>query len=230
MTSASRRAQVARLRRVALAALDAYPLPEGRLRFVTHGENTTFRHDGPAGSHLVRVHRPQGHGRGVDSAAAVRSELAWLRALRAETDLEVPEVVAARDGATTVTTSAGDLTRVCSVLRWMDGRILERSARPVHLRRLGAAMARLHAHADGWTPPPDFERIAWDHEAFFGDVMVYGETSRPTAGRCCHRRCGPASRRSPPAPTTCSAATSTGASSTRTSTWATRCSTGAGCG
>ena len=57
----SRRAQIARMRQVALAALDRYPLPDGRLRFVTHGDNTTFRHDSAAGRHLVRVHRPQRH-------------------------------------------------------------------------------------------------------------------------------------------------------------------------
>ena len=46
----------------------------------------------------------------------------------------------------------------------------------MHLRRLGAAMARLHDQADAWTPPADFVHIHWDHETFFGDVMVYGNT------------------------------------------------------
>jgi Ser/Thr protein kinase RdoA (MazF antagonist) len=173
----SRRAQIGRLRQVALAALSRYELPEGRLRFVSHGENTTFRHEGPAGRHLVRVHRPHRHGRGVDSASAIRSELAWLRAIRGGTDLLVPEPLEARDGAPTVDATAAGETRTCSVLRWMDGRIHEESARPVHLHRLGAAMARLHDHADGWTPPAGFVRIRWDHTTFFGDVMVYGETS-----------------------------------------------------
>ena len=173
----SRLAQIARLRRVALAAIARYDLPEGRLRFVTHGENTTFRHDSTAGTYLVRVHRPQRHGRDVDSVAAIRSEIAWLLAIRDETDLAVPEPLAAADGAPVVEATAAGETRVCSVLRWMDGRIHEESARPVHLRRLGEAMARLHHQADAWTPPPDFVRIRWDHETFFGDVMVYGETS-----------------------------------------------------
>jgi len=176
----SRRAQIAGMRRVAEAALDRYALPHGRLTFIAHEENTTFRHDSPAGRYLVRVHRPQRHGRDVESAAAVSSELAWLTAIRAETDLAVPEPVRARDGATTVEVSAAGETRVCSVLRWMDGRIMEDSPRPVHLRRLGEAMARLHDQADAWTPPPGFVRIRWDHETFFGDVMVYGET--PAAG------------------------------------------------
>lgn len=176
-TMTSRRAQIARMRRVALAALDRYALPDGRLTFVTHGENTTFRHDSPAGRHLVRVHRPQRHGRDVDSSAAIRSEITWLGAIRSGTDLSVPEALTATDGATTVEATAAGQTRICSVLRWMDGRIMEESARPVHLRRLGAAMALLHHQADGWTPPPEFVRIRWDHETFFGDVMVYGETS-----------------------------------------------------
>ena len=115
----SRRAQIARLRQVALVALGRYPLPEGRLEFVSHGENTTFRHDSTAGRHLVRVHRTQRHGRGVDSVAAIGSEIAWLRALRADTDLAVPEVLLTRDGAPTVTVTAADETRVCSVLRWI---------------------------------------------------------------------------------------------------------------
>ena len=170
----SRRSQIARMHQVALAALREYPLPEGRLTFVTHGENTTFRHDSAAGRHLVCVHRPQRHGQGVDSAAAIGSEIAWLRGIRADTDLEVPEAIPARDGSVTVQATASGEIRVCSVLRWMDGRLYEDTARPVHLRRIGAAMAVLHNQADAWTPPDDFVRIRWDHETFFGNVMEYG--------------------------------------------------------
>jgi Ser/Thr protein kinase RdoA (MazF antagonist) len=176
----TRRAELAWLRQVALAALGHYPLADGRLTFVSHGENTTFRHDGADGRHLVRVHRPQRHGRDLDSVAAIRSEIAWLQAVRNDTDLAVPEPVAARDGALTVTVEAGGKTRVCSVLRWMDGRFHETSARPVHMVRLGEAMACLHEQADAWRPPVGFVRIRWDHETFFGNVMVYGDT--PAAG------------------------------------------------
>ena len=172
----TRRSELASHRKLAIAALSRYPLAEGRITFVDHGENTTFRHDGADGRHLVRVHRPQRHGRGVDSVEAIRSELAWLRAIREDTELAVPEPVPARDGAPTVTVSVSDRTRVCSVLRWMDGRIHEASPRPIHLHRLGDAMARLHDQGDAWSPPPGFVRIRWDHEAFFGDAMVYGET------------------------------------------------------
>ncbi len=163
----SRRAQVARIRPLALTALREYPMPAGHLTFVSHGENTTFRLDG---SYLVRVHRPQRHGRDVDPSAAIRSELDWLAAIRADTDVEVPVPVAARDGRRVVESGG----RAVSVLRWMDGRIHENTVRPVHLGRLGTAMATLHAHTQSWTPPAGFTRIRWDFETFFGDVMVYG--------------------------------------------------------
>ena len=111
------------------------------------------------------------------SAAAIRSELAWLRAIRADTALAVPVPLMAEDGAFTVEASAAGETRICTVLRWMDGRIHEESGRPVHLRRLGEAMAQLHDQADGWQQPAGFVRIRWDQETFFGDAMVYGETA-----------------------------------------------------
>jgi Ser/Thr protein kinase RdoA (MazF antagonist) len=151
------------------------------LRFVSHGENTTFQvrattGDGVVERFLLRVHRPARHGRGIDSTAAVRSELCWLTALRAETDLLVPEPLRTRDGELTTSASAPGVPepRVCSVLRWMDGRMHTAAPRPVHLHRLGSAMARLHNHADSWRRPSDFVRIRWDWEAFFGDVMEYG--------------------------------------------------------
>lgn len=176
----TRRAQIVLLRRAAANAAAAYGLPDGRLTFVAHGENTTFRHDSAAGRYLIRVHRPQRHGRGADPRAAIDSEIAWLDAIRADTDLAVPPPLRASDGAATVevpVTGETGQNRICSVLHWMDGRIYESSPRPVHLRRLGAAMAELHNQADAWHPPADFVRIRWDHETFFGDVMVYGNTS-----------------------------------------------------
>jgi Ser/Thr protein kinase RdoA (MazF antagonist) len=177
----SHRAQITRLRRLAVRALDAYPLADPQLKFVTHGENTTFKvgastSGGAVERFLLRVHRPARHGRFIDSDAAIRSELRWLMALRAQTDLLVPEPLLTRGGELTTTASAPGVPqpRTCSVLRWMDGRVYTDSPRPVYLHRLGSAMARLHNHADTWRRPEDFVRIQWDWETFFGDTMEYG--------------------------------------------------------
>jgi hypothetical protein len=67
----------------------------------------------------MRVHRPNRHGRGVDSRVAVGSELAWLAALQAETDLSVPTPM--RAGSAEWTTVADG--RVCSLLGWQNGRM-----------------------------------------------------------------------------------------------------------
>ena len=176
----SNRQQVARMRHLAVRALDAYPLADPELRFVAHGENTTFRVDAtaPGGRErfLLRVHRPARHGRDVDSAAAIGSELDWLTALRADTDLLVPEPFRTTEGNLTTVVRSKDVPepRVCSVLRWMDGRARTAAPRPVHLHRLGSVIARLHNHASQWRAPPGFVRIRWDWETFFGDTMVYG--------------------------------------------------------
>jgi len=172
----SKRAQVARIRRTAVRALADYPVDEPRLTFIAHGENTTFRVDSREGRFLLRVHRPNRHGQGVDSRVAVGSELDWLAALQAETELSVPTPIRSRGGQWT--TVADGL--VCSLLGWQGGRMQASHPRPVHFHRLGGALARLHDHAAGWTPPPGFYRMRWDWETFFGNTMEYGGV--PAAG------------------------------------------------
>lgn len=177
------RQRIARMRQLAVQALGAYHLEDTNLRFIADEENTTFRLDAttPHGRDrfLLRVHRPQRHGRDVDSAAAISSELDWLAALHAETHLHVPVPLRTADGKLTAVAVSRNRSepRVCSVLRWMDGRVQAASPRPIHLRRLGSVMARLHNHAADWCPPPGFTRIRWDWEAFFGDTMLYGGIS-----------------------------------------------------
>jgi Ser/Thr protein kinase RdoA (MazF antagonist) len=172
----STRAQVARLRRTAVRALAGYPIDEPRLSFIAHGENTTFRVDSGAERFLLRVHRPNRHGLTVDSRVAVGSELDWLAALRADTDLSVPAPVRARGGQWTTVVDG----RVCSVLGWQGGRMQAANPRPVHFRRLGGVLAQLHEHASTYEPPNGFVRMRWDWETFFGNTMEYGGV--PAAG------------------------------------------------
>lgn len=169
----SKRAQVARIRRTALRAIADYPVDEPRLSFIAHGENTTFRVDSGDGRFLMRVHRPNRHGPGVDSRVAVGSELAWLAALQADTDLSVPTPIRTRSGQWTA--DADDL--VCSLLGWQNGRMQAENPRPVHFRRLGGVLARLHDHASTWDPPAGFVRMRWDWETYFGNTMEYGGVS-----------------------------------------------------
>ncbi|MEV6412750.1 phosphotransferase [Kribbella sp. NPDC051718] len=170
---ASKRAQVARIRRAAIQAMAEYPIEEPRLSFIAHGENTTFKVESADGRFLLRVHRNNRHGTGVDSSIAVGSELDWLAALQAETELSVPSPVRARTGEWTAVADG----RVCSVLGWQGGRMRAAHPKAAHFRRLGGVLARLHEHASGWEPPAGFVRMRWDWETFFGNTMEYGGVS-----------------------------------------------------
>lgn len=60
---------------------------------------------------------------------------------------------------------------------WQTGRMQANNPRPVHFRRLGGVLARLHEHASTWTPPSGFVRMQWEWETFFGNTMEYGGIS-----------------------------------------------------
>jgi Ser/Thr protein kinase RdoA (MazF antagonist) len=136
-------------------ALDAYGVGDARLTPLRHEHNTTFRVD-VAGERLVlRIDRP-----GVHTTATVGSEAAWLAALRRDTDLAVPSPVAARGGRLVVEAAAPGVPerRVCILVRWLDGRFVNRRLTRAHLGEVGATIAALQDHAIGWTLPAGFVR------------------------------------------------------------------------
>lgn len=186
----SNRQRVARMRRLAVRALDAYPLADRELRFIADEENTTFRVDATARDgrdrFLLRVHRPARHGRNIDAAAAIASELDWLTALRAGSDLLVPAPLRTIDGKLTTVAASPDVPepRVCSVLRWMDGRIHSAAPRPVHLHRLGSVMARLHNHAGQWPSRPVSCGSGGTGRRSSATRWSTGESARQMCGTC----------------------------------------------
>ncbi|MBE1501492.1 Ser/Thr protein kinase RdoA (MazF antagonist) [Amycolatopsis lexingtonensis] len=133
-----------RLRRLAEAALTAYDVPVARLTPLAHGVNTAFRVDGADGHrYVLRVQRPDGPG-----PARVRSEMAWLSALRRETDLVVPLPVPTRerDLITVVADPAVPEPRTCVLCHWVDGRFVDERLSAPQLYAVGEFTARLHLH------------------------------------------------------------------------------------
>ncbi|NWF96938.1 MAG: phosphotransferase [Candidatus Thorarchaeota archaeon] len=71
--------------------------------------------------------------------------------------------------------------RVCTLLRWVKGRSVEKNPRPAHLQAVGRAIGLLHRHAMSWKPPAGFTRRHWDWEGLYGHgsgFMVPGERVR----------------------------------------------------
>lgn len=150
------------------------------VRLVKARENAVFRVVDMAGrAYALRCHR-----QGYHDHAALRSELAWMAAL-AQAGVQVPTLVPTRSGqpfASLVPGRAGPPWTV-SLFEWIEGRALGTSETglrdgPQDLQacyvRVGAAMARLHVQASGWTPPPGFRRHHWDAEALVGEQPLWG--------------------------------------------------------
>lgn len=148
----SDRAQVHRLRRVAFAALERYPIEVGRLRLIQHDFNTTFRVETPDGGKFalrIDLNRRK-------PIAWLDSEMAWLAAIARDTDIDVPVPQVTHDGHlhTAVEFPEVGTSLNVALMSWLPGRNLDEPTIP-SLVELGRLTARLHQHASSWEIPAD---------------------------------------------------------------------------
>lgn len=156
----SQRAQVARLRPVALAALRDYGLEVAGLRLLNHGFNTTFRVDTTDGRRFALRLNVNSRRRPGQLAA----EMAWLSALARDTDLRVPTPQPTLSGELLTRVHSPDLGRDLpgALFSWLPGRDLGEAATPAQMREVGRAAAALHAHARDWALPAGAELTVID--------------------------------------------------------------------
>lgn len=116
---------------------------------------------------VLRVYRD-----GRPDRAVTRSQLQWLRAIRRDTDLVVPEPVAnvAGDYVTPLRIDGVAVGPYCTLTRWVEGeRRFRRNGPGVGaMRGVGWLMATLHLHGQGFRPPSRFRCPRWDYEGLFG--------------------------------------------------------------
>jgi len=146
----SKRAQIARMRTLAVDALRAFPVSVGRLTLLEHGFNTTFRIDTTDGAKLaMRINVNSRR-----SAANIAAELQWIDALARDTDLVVAAPVRTITGDLVSSVHSPDLGRDLSVavFSWLNGRDLGEAPTLEKMRAAGRAMATLHDHASTWRP------------------------------------------------------------------------------
>ncbi|HEX3931311.1 MAG TPA: phosphotransferase [Nocardioides sp.] len=165
----------AALDRIAQAALASYDLPEGAsAELVNRSENATYAVRGPDGQTVaaLRVHRLDYHPEG-----AIRSELAWIDAVRSAGVVTTPEVRRARHGdrETTVADPDGATPpRSVVMFEWLPGEAPDESSMVDGFAELGELTARLHLHARDWQPPVGFTRFAWGYDEALGAVARWG--------------------------------------------------------
>lgn len=158
---------------VSLEALQHYGFSEEvRHDLIRLSENATYRVDDPGTGRtgILRVHRKDYH-----SLRAIQSELDWIEALRAESDVNTNIVVPTVTGDRVYVTEVEGTERYAVMFEVMpgvepDGEVLHATS----FTTLGAITARLHEHARGWEPRPGFQRFSWDWDRTLGHDPRWG--------------------------------------------------------
>ena len=153
----------------ARAALPLYGRdPDAPLRLLSLSENATYLVD-DADPIVLRVHRSDYH-----SLQAIRSELAWMAALREQTDVVTPVLIPARDGADVVTVVLDDRPLNIDAVTFVSGCTAEERPEAVGFDQLGRITAAMHDHVRDWRAPEGFTRFDWTAETMIGPQGRWG--------------------------------------------------------
>ncbi len=183
-------------RQMADAVLPRYGLAGARLTLIGQAVNAVFRVDAPLSASralsapayppstadtevqrrfVLRVYQPVSGGYVANhDTPSILSELSWVRSLRHDAGLVVPDPIPADDGALMVEAPRADGLAPwrCVLSAWVPGRRYSTGLTPTRLERVGRFMGRMHAHAAAFVPPAGFSRPRWDWERLFGAASV----------------------------------------------------------
>jgi Ser/Thr protein kinase RdoA (MazF antagonist) len=180
------RGRATRLRKLALVALERYPLDVVRVRLMSNDFNGIFRVETADGNkYVLRVCLPEGG----HNLQEIRSEMMWLAALQRDTCIGVPQPLRTGTGewVTTVEMTGVPEPRHCVVFSWLPGPDLADRLTLENVAKQGALAARLHQHALGFEPPDGFHPKVADAVFPFGEPVILFDSS--------HRKLFPPERR-----------------------------------
>jgi Ser/Thr protein kinase RdoA (MazF antagonist) len=167
-TELTRLGKIRRLRAVVFKALESYDLAVQDIRFFTIETNTMFQIRSNSGERFIlRIYSDE-----ETTLKENQAEIFWLNALVRDTDLNVTEPVARKDGKyiTIVSVPGVPPSRRCVLFRWIPGRTLEEDISPENYYRLGQSLAKLHRHAKTLNPlPREINPKRWDKVFYYPD-------------------------------------------------------------
>ncbi len=148
--------------------------PRTEVALLNLSANAIFGLRDPVGERdlVLRLHRV-----GYSSAAEIRSELAWIEALRRDNVVETAPLVAGHDGALVqrLPSPSGGPSRHAVAFARVAGKAPDQGDDLARwFEALGELTARLHAHAKAWRRPADFRRKVWDLPAMVGPDAYWG--------------------------------------------------------
>jgi len=137
---------------VAEAALPRWGLAGATLKMINHSENTTYLVTPSSGAApvILRVHRE-----GYHSVNGIKSELAWMHALQAETNVLTPQAIRGKDGEEIQSVSHPALPRPrnCVLFHLIDGHEPQQENLIEPFKQLGEVTARAHIHSSSRSCP-----------------------------------------------------------------------------
>jgi Ser/Thr protein kinase RdoA (MazF antagonist) len=156
---------------VAQLALRQYDIgPNATLRLLNLSENATYLVEDAETRSILRVHRRDYH-----RSHEIESELDWLAALRADSDVTVPTVLPATDGRRVVTVNVDGTPRYAVHFDMVAGAEPDENALTMEdFHTLGRITAALHEHSHRWARPAGFDRFSWDWEHSLGAQPRWG--------------------------------------------------------
>jgi Ser/Thr protein kinase RdoA (MazF antagonist) len=148
--------------------------PQTVIGLLNISENATFAlTDVGGGRELVlRVHRV-----GYSSAEEIRSELAWINALRGDGVIETLTPVSGSNGeyVQTLQSPSGRPPRHAVAFERLPGKEPDAGVDALRwFERLGEVSAKMHLHSKSWSLPAGFRRKRWDVEAMVGENGYWG--------------------------------------------------------
>ncbi len=169
-TDLTRRGQARRLHRLALQALRLYELDVDRLNWVSRWTNDMLRvrtRDGNV--YALRLCRP-----GWRTREDLLLEVAWLKALQGDADLNTPHIILSRDGAPFVEVDGEDGAepRRCLLIRWSKGIRLGLRMTEANLHKMGYLFSQLHERGAAFVQPSDLPIKKMDGAYARGDEDI----------------------------------------------------------
>jgi Ser/Thr protein kinase RdoA (MazF antagonist) len=176
----TRRGRLRRARALARRALEHYDLRDPQITFQHYSGNIVYRVDAQGTTGLNDddgIFVPNRYNLRVLTSSdidLIRSELVWLRDLRRGTGMAVQEPVPTLAGELAVRVAPPGISegKVVNLLRWVDGKHLNKGLTSKHARNWGRMMAKLHRFSAGWTPPEGFKRDTWNWEGLLGPGVL----------------------------------------------------------
>lgn len=161
--------QVRKLRSLGIEAIKQYPIGKYELKFINHGENTTFKVITKKKNYLLRIHC-----RSFRSKAAFLEELKWLDSLSRKTNILVQKPLRSRSGELIINLKNDRVghSRYCDVLEWQDGYIKNKKT-PSTFYEVGKLIGQLQKYTI-----KSKHRNYWDANGLIGKHATLGALSQ----------------------------------------------------